>query len=37
MRHRIPSDWLKKTVDEIKEQRINDEAKCLVLNIMLSQ
>ena len=28
---RIPSDWLKKTVDEIKEQQRIDGVKCLVL------
>ena len=26
----IPSDWLKKSVDEIKEQIINDEIECVV-------
>ena len=33
-RCRIPSDWLKKTVDEIKEQQRIDEVKCLVCTIL---
>ena len=38
-RSRIPSDWLKKTVEEIRDQPLDerDEIKCLVLNIMLSR
>ena len=35
-RCRIPSDWLKKTVDEIKEQRRIDEVKRLVLLSFIS-
>ena len=32
--HRIPRDWLKKTVDEIKEQQRKDEVECLVCTIL---
>ena len=34
--HRIPSDWLKKTVDEIKEQLRRDEIECLVCTILVT-
>ena len=33
-RRRIPRDWLKKTVDEIKEQQRRDEVDCLVCTIL---
>ena len=33
-RCRIPRDWLKKTVDEIKEQQRRDEVECLVCTIL---
>ena len=33
----IPSDWLKKTVDEIKEQIINDEIECIVCTALVTK
>ena len=34
---RIPGDWLKKTVDEIKEQIINDEIECVVCTALVTK
>ena len=34
---KIPSNWLKKTVDEIKEQLRRDEIECLVCTTLVTQ
>ena len=36
-RYGIPSDWLKKTVDEIKEQIINDEIERVVCTALVTK